>query len=59
VASGAQVLQDELLDPRILVEEPRNGLQLGGVIEIEPGKRQPECAIKSFPFFDLELQDRN
>ena len=35
-ARGAQVLPDQLLDLRMVVEETGNGLQLGGVGELEP-----------------------
>jgi hypothetical protein len=47
-AGGAQVLQDKLLDPRMIVEEPRDCSQLCGVIDIEPVFVQAELSFSGF-----------
>src|SRR5271168_1754373 len=48
VASDAKVLQDQLLDPRMVVEELRDGLELGGMIEIEPDLTQAGLSFAGF-----------
>jgi hypothetical protein len=48
VATGAQVLQDELLDSRMVVEEPRDDLQLDGMVETEPGLAQAGLSFLGF-----------
>ena len=45
---GTQILPDQLRDRRIAVEQARHGLQLFGVVKIEPGLTQRFLGFASF-----------
>ena len=50
-----EVLPDQLQDPRMFVEQIREGLQLFGMVQIEPREREVRLRTASFAHSSLDF----